>query len=391
MKSKRRIINMLRNPDEKTLEKLSSEYPQAEPNHKNKMYEKVKERMNSNDNAFTDEVRGVEKYTRRHLWKRIPAAVMSIALVGGAIGGGVIMLKNNSRTMPSTEIAEETTTLNDVETTVNSVIDGTNAEQKIDQSDVTKDLIFAICENGMTKNFDKISYSYKSRSDYDTGYHDEENTEISVDNTQNTATRTSIGGYYRDDGSIVHDTNYTQYFYHNTVAGIGESESNEIGGNKKEFFTLENDDLNYLINDASSDGKNLLENFDNWNITGFEEYLGRKCAVISGTSDIKIQYESSPDDDEEESFDICTCEFTILIDYETGIWMKSDIKHTNYDLEHYTVTITDIAFEDDAKPPMSKDEFKQLALNDCVKRVCDENGQNCTFEAVNESDLAFLE
>ena len=31
---------MLRNPDEKTLERLSSEYPQAEEDHKNKMYEK---------------------------------------------------------------------------------------------------------------------------------------------------------------------------------------------------------------------------------------------------------------------------------------------------------------------------------------------------------------
>ena len=378
---------MLRNPDENTLERLSSEYPQAEPDHKNKMYEKVKDRMSSNDNVFTDEVRGVEKYTRRQLWKRVPAAVMSIALVGGAVGGGFIMLKNNSRITPSTEISEETTTLNDVETTVNGVIDETKAEQKIDQSDVTKDMIYEICENVITKNFDRISYSYELRSDYDTGYHDEENTGIYVDNTQNTGIKTSIGGYYRDDGSLVHGKNYTEYFYNNTWAGISEFDSSDIG-NKKEFYTSEKDDLNFTINDASLGGKNLLADFDNWNITGFEDYLGRKCAVISGTSDIKIQYESSSD---EEDFDICTCEFTISIDYETGIWMKSDIKHTNYDLAHYISTITDIAFADDAKSPMSKDEFKQSALNDCVKRVYNENEQTCTIEAVNESDLAFLD
>ena len=134
----------------------------------------------------------------------------------------------------------------------------------------------------------------------------------------------------------------------------------------------------------------LLENLDNWDITGFEEYLGRKCAVINGTTDIKIPYESISD--EEENFDICTCEFTIMIDYETGIWMKSDIKEKNYGSAHYTFTITDIALEDDAKPlPMSKEEFKQAALNDCVKRVCVENEQTCTIEAVNESDLAFLD
>lgn len=380
---------MLRNPDEKTLERLSSEYPQAEQSHKDKMYEKVKERMNSNDNVFTDEVSGVERYTRRHLWKKIPAAVMSIALAGGAIGGGVIMLKNNNRTLPTTEIVEETTNPNDIGTTVNNVIDETNAEHRIDQSDVDKDLIFAICENGMTKNFDKISYSYEKRSYYDTGYRMEENTEIYVDNTQDTAIRKVNGGYYRGDGSVVYNSDYIEYFHHNDAAGISEPDTNELG-NKKEFYTFQNEELNFKICDFKVYGKNLLENLDNWNITGFEEYLGRKCAVISGTIDIKLPYNTFSD--EEEGFDICTCEFTIMIDYETGIWMKSDIKEKNYGSAHYTFTITDIALEDDVKPlPMStKEEFKQVALNDCVKRVCDENEQNCTFKSVDESDLAFL-
>ena len=80
-----------------------------------------------------------------------------------------------------------------------------------------------------------------------------------------------------------------------------------------------------------------------------------------------------------------------MIDYETGIWMKSDIKEKNYGSAHYTFTITDIALEDDAKPlPMSKEEFKQAALNDCVKRVCVENEEDYTIEPVDESDLAFL-
>ena len=393
MKDKRRIINMLRNPDEKTLERLSSEYPQAEQSQKDKMYEKVKERMNSNDNVFTDEVSGVERYTLRHLWKKIPAAVMSIALVGGAISGSAIMLKNNRSIMPSseetsTEITEETTTINDNETTANSVIDETNAEQSIDQSDVTKELIFSICENGNTKNFDKISYSYESRSDYATGYHDEINAEIYVDNIQDTAIQKINGGYYRGDGSVVYNSNYIEYFHHNDAAGISEPDTNELG-NKKEFYTFQNEELSFKICDLKVDGKNLLENLDNWDITGFEEYLGRKCAVINGTTDIKIPYESISD--EEENFDICTCEFTIMIDYETGIWMKSDIKEKDYGSAHYTFIITDIALEDDAKPlPMSKEEFKQAALNDCVKRVCVENEEDYIIEPVDESDLAFL-
>ena len=381
---------MLRNPDEKTLERVSSEFPQAEQSHKDKMYEKVKERMNhndnENDNVFAVEVSGVEKYTRRHLWKRVSAAAMSIALAGGALGGGLFMLKNNSSKKQSAEISKAAAVVSDTETTANSVIAETSAEQKIDQSDVDKNLIFAICENGMTKIYDKVSYSYEYRSDYTTGYHMEAKARVYVDSTQDTAVKQTTGGYYRNDGSTVDHNDYIEIFDNNTVAGISEAVSSDAGG-KKEFYAFNSDVSDVTVIDETVKEKELLENFDNWEITGFEEYLGRKCAVISGTSDIKIKYLI----DEEESFDICTCEFTAMIDYETGIWMKRDIKDTNFDHAHFTYTITDIAFADDAQAPMTKDEFKRSALNDCVKRICDEDKQTYTFEPVNESDLAFLD
>ena len=382
---------MLRNPDEKTLERLSSEYPQAEQNHKDKMYEKVKERMNNNDNVFTEEVHGVEKYTRRHLWKMVPAAVMSVALLGGAVGGGVIMLKNNRSSTPSAEISAETTTLNSIETTANGVIDETNAVQGNAQSDVTKDLIFSICENGRTQNFDQISYSYEIRYDYDTGYHDEKNGEIKVDNIQNIASETLNTGYYRKDGSTVHKTSSTEYTCNGKTAGIYEyyCDSPDEDNNRKEFHIDENGTLDHVINEALQDGMNLLENFDDWDIVGIEEYLGRRCAVISGTTETAITYESSPD--QEADSDICTCEYTIFIDTETGVWMKGNIKHTDFDLEQCTFAITDIGYGDSAKSPMSKDEFKQYALDGCFKGVYDgENENPISYEPVNESDLAFL-
>ena len=112
--------------------------------------------------------------------------------------------------------------------------------------------------------------------------------------------------------------------------------------------------------------------------------------VINGVSAIVIYYDN-PTGLEEDN-DMCTCEYTITIDIETGVWMKSEIKHTDFDLAHNTFTITDIAIADDAKSPMSKDEFKQSALDDCFKCTYDENDESRPpLEPVNESDLAFLD
>ena len=254
---------MLRNPDEKTLERLSSEYPQAEQSHKDKMYEKIKERMNNNDIVFIDEVSGVENYTRRHLWKMVPATVMSVALVCVAVGGGMMMLlKNNSNRMQSFEIAEETTTLNAIETTSNVITDETDAEQGNIHSDVTKDLIFSICENGRTVNFDKISYSYEVRNDYETGYYDIESGEVKVDNTQNTASETSDNTYYRNDGSIVYNCSLTEYIYNDQKAGISLNDVNvttDEFSNKKMFYIEDHDSSDNVINFESYEGKKLLE------------------------------------------------------------------------------------------------------------------------------------
>lgn len=389
---------MLRKADENTVEKLSSEYPQAEKQHKEEMYARVKERMESSDNTFTEEVSGVEKYTRRSWMRFVPAAAMSLVLIGGAVGGSVMMLKNSRNVLPAAEL-EETTTLNS-EPAENETSAESKIEQEEKQSDITKDNIFAICENGRIGNFDKISYSFESVYDHDNGYHDESRCEIMADNIQNVAMMISHREYYREDGSIWYTGDCTDYFYHGSGAGIEVSnspDSDNERNNKKEFYTYAAADWNDYINTASLDGKFLLENFDNWNIIGTDEYLGRKCAEISGTTVLHTNRDKYVDDLPSdladylnETDEVFTCEFTITIDIETGIWMKSDIKHTDYDNEHFSFTITDIAYGDEAKAPMTADEFRQCALDGCTKCMYNDNDEY-SFEPVNESDLDFLD
>lgn len=108
---------------------------------------------------------------------------------------------------------------------------------------------FSICENGRTQNFDQISYSYDIRYDYDTGYHDEKNGEIKVDNIQNIASVTLNTGYYRKDGSTVHKTSSTEYTCNGKTAGIYEyyCDSPDEDNNRKEFHIDENGTLDHVM------------------------------------------------------------------------------------------------------------------------------------------------
>lgn len=381
---------MLRNADDKTIERLSSEYPQAESGHKDQMYERVKGRMNGKENNYSDEVRGVERYSRRHLWKLVPVAAMSIVLIGGAVGGGLMMLKNSGNITPSAQINEESATTATAEATENTTVAETEAAEEKTQSGITKEQIYALCENFRTRNFDRISYSYKLTSDYDTGYRDETSGEVYVDNTQNTESLTSASGYYRGDGSVVHKESGTEYICNGKRSMIYVTSCPDNPGEDENKKTLHIDEENAYqpIDSESMYGAELLADFNDWDIIGTEEYLGRKCVLISGKTEQIITYEKGPD--QEDNSDICTNEYTIMIDIETGVWMKSEIKHTDFDLEIRSFVITDIGYGDNAKSPMSKDEFRQAALDGCFKMETDENGID-RYEPVVESDLAFLD
>ena len=407
---------MLRNADEKTTSRLSAEFPQAEKQHKDEMYEKVRKRMNSSESIFAEEVSGVEKYTRRPLWKVVPMAVMSLVLVCGAVGGGAMMLKNSSM-LPSAEIetttdasdnneenaettpdiTQETTTGEDENiTTENTTVSTeavqdteTTAVQANDTINITKEEIYAICEKGQTANFDKISFTCEHREDYTTGYHMDHNIEVIVDNTLNAASKTALLGYYRDDESIVYEDRETDCTYNNITSTIFNSSSPDFTdkeNNKTIFSNDEVDNLNCFINEDSDKAQDLLQNLNSWDITGTEEYLGRKCAIVSGTSDIPIFY-----DGDTEPSDICSCEFTLSIDIETGIWMRCDIKDTSFDHAHFTSAITEIAFGDAAKTPMSQSEFRQLVIDkNCVREICNTDTGTLTYPPVTDAELEYL-
>ena len=386
MKDKRRIINMLRNADEMTLERLTSEYPQAEPNHKDEMYNKLKERMSGSDNMITCEVRESE---RRSLWKMVPAAVLSIALVGGVIGGGMTALKNNIGTVPLAEIPED---MNASVTESDGAAGETDAVQEDAQVEVTKEQLFSKIADCRPENFDRLSYSYNMRTEYETGCYDENIGKINIDSTQKVASGTDSSTYFRADGSVVSKGDGITYICNGKDAEIGAHDIFDDGDifNKRKMLSVKDtDSLDYEFSIRTELGKRLFENFDNWNITGTEEYLGRKCAVISGVSVIPVNIEYHPELGEQN--DLVTCEYTVTIDTETGVWMKSDIKHSDYDNGRYIFKITGIGYGENAESPVSKDEFRQSALDNCFKCVFDEEGKGLPpFEPVDESDLDFL-
>ena len=271
MKDKRRIINMLRNADEMTLERLSSEYPQAEQNHKDEMYNKLKERMSGSDNMITCEVRESE---RRSLWKMVPAAVLSIALVGGVIGGGMTALKNNIGTVPLAEIPED---MNASVTESDGAAGETDAVQEDAQVEVTKEQLFSKIADCRPENFDRLSYSYNMRTEYETGCYDENIGKINIDSTQKVASGTDSSTYFRADGSVVSKGDGITYICNGKDAGIGVHDIFDDGDifNKRKMLSVKDtDSLDQEFSIRTELGKRLFENFDNWKITGTEEYLG---------------------------------------------------------------------------------------------------------------------
>ena len=94
---KDRVLDMLENADDKIVDRLS--VPALTEKEKERLLNmsKVKlDRMNYNSiNDMTEEVRGVEKYSKPR-WTSFAALAASIVLIGGLVGGGVIFSRNSS-------------------------------------------------------------------------------------------------------------------------------------------------------------------------------------------------------------------------------------------------------------------------------------------------------
>jgi len=91
------ITEIMKNMDDSTVEKISSDYGAGDKETKDRLFKEVMRRMDnvSDDDVSGDEVSGVEIYHRSNI-KRFISVAATVALAVGVIGGGAFLLRRHT-------------------------------------------------------------------------------------------------------------------------------------------------------------------------------------------------------------------------------------------------------------------------------------------------------
>lgn len=125
------IRNVFDNSDDKTIDRITTEYPILDADEKERLYAMSTKKYKSDVNEKKAiEVSGVERY-RKSAWQKMLSAVAALVVAAGAVGGGVLLLGKGGGVDPMTNI--ETTEPAEEEVTEAAVVEET--EPEIEQAD----------------------------------------------------------------------------------------------------------------------------------------------------------------------------------------------------------------------------------------------------------------
>ena len=410
--NKEEIEDIMKDMDDKTVEKISADYKVGDDSAKERIYKEIVRRMNSENDAENtavgDEVSGVETYRRRNITRIISAAAAFI-IVAGAVGGGAYLLKGHKSKSPvqtSDEIVEATTSpataavterTTEPTTTVKTVEVTTSVA--VTETAVTTTEPAAVTTEPVTSSEEQNNGAISKQEIYDkcisnsmnsvayTAEIEEIVSERNVAkywyNNHPDSTETKIKMYsYDASNNITYIEKYEHYlFSDNTYVSIydpretldvgasnvestisvGVSEPMDGGGS---FNILDAFRGSSIITPYNS--KYLLSDFSKWDIKGIETYLSRECAVIEG-SEIYIAHTD----------EAITINYTIYVDIETGAWMR--ISYNDINNEENTIEVKRLSIGDEADKPLSKSELKAK-----INKLIDEEG----FELYSANDYS---
>ena len=103
MNSSKKIIDTLRSADKASVEKLMDEAARKED-----IFARIQERTGAQNSDYTDVEAGVEKYGRRISITRMVSAAAAIAVLAGAVGGGVYLMRRPNPTDDDLNITNTT-------------------------------------------------------------------------------------------------------------------------------------------------------------------------------------------------------------------------------------------------------------------------------------------
>lgn len=410
--NKEEIKDIMKDMDDKTVEKISADYKVGDDSAKERIYKEIVRRMNSENDAENtaagDEVRGVETYRRRNITRIISAAAAFI-IVAGAVGGGAYLLKDHKSKSPvqtSDEIVEATTspataavterttepttTVKTVEVTSSVAVTET-AVTTTEPAAVTTEPVTSSEEQGngaISKQeiYDKCISNKMSSDVVLTAEIEEIYSERSVAkywyNNHPDLTETKIERYSYDDSNNITDIEKAEYylFSDNTYVSIYDPRetldggASSVGSMIRVGVSGEPMDEGGIVNILDAFGwfsiitpynsEYVLSDFSKWDIKGIETYLSRECAVIEG-SEIYIDHTD----------EAITINYTIYVDIETGAWMR--LSYNDEKNVEKTIELKRLSIGDEADKPVSKSELKAR-----INKLIDEEG----FELYSADD-----
>ena len=423
--NKEEIKDIMKDMDDKTVEKISADYKVGDDSAKERIYKEIVRRMNSENDAENtaagDEVRGVETYRRRNITRIISAAAAFI-IVAGAVGGGAYLLKDHKSKSPvqtSDEIVEATTspaTAAVTERTTEPITTVKKAEVTTSvaatEAPVTTTEPAAVTTEPVTSSEEQGNGAISKQEIYDkcisksmnsvayTAEIEEIVSERNVAkywyNNHPDSTETKIKMYsYDDSNNITYIEKYEHYlFSDNTYVSIYDPRETLDGGASNVESTISvgvsepmDGAGSFNILDAFRwysiitpyNSEYVLSDFSKWDIKGIETYLSRECAVIEG-SEIYIDHTD----------EAITINYTIYVDIETGAWMR--ISYNDKNNEENTIEVKRLSIGDEADKPVSKSELKAR-----INKLIDEEGfelyssDNSTVRGRENVDLSILD
>lgn len=334
MKNKRKVEDILHSVSDDEIEKITSEYPDADKKKMNAIYNEIERRVQTGNDDFSgDSVSGVERYNRNIVVRR--AATIAACLAFVAAGTGTIYaLSRSSKTVNDSYYAATETISTDTSNTeaLNSQLkeEMTKVQKNIEDTskgindaydksdipdDITKEWLLKRCQNS-ENNFKKCYMETMEKSGLGLCVRARDNEKGIM--------------YEHYSESYI-----TDYAYNGKRISLWSPPD-------KQPDIVENPVEN-LTTFAYSD---FLNDLNLWSIEGREEYLGRQCAVILYSS--KLTGADGESRNKTEYY----------IDLKTGIILRAAV--IEGDIKEYTMETFKFYVDDDATMIPTPQDIKKM-------------------------------
>lgn len=329
MKNKKDIIDLLQNADEKTVERITADYPQYDPRKADKLFRQIERRVEGvSEPAETIEVSGVEHY-RPMRFRRFASVAACLAIVGAG-AGTVYGLSRGGRSGKSP--ASEVTTKAAVTSEAAAVMSNTSADNLAlttknedtslpddvtSGSELTQESLYELMLDPLS-HFDKCYIVYST-------WNGQPCYKMAVSQSE---------GIYSIELSHVWDYSY-------------KDKRISIPKNPNDKVIVENPSENLKKRLFNKDSIiNSYGDLSKWKITGTDTYLGRECALIEASYEDEICFDPEEFKKTNGEHGRENVVYLIHVDLQTGIVLRVEVP-TMGD-EGVLTNVNEVYFDEDA-------------------------------------------